>query len=356
MIVEVMNSIEEINNIKDEWIRLEKENNNSPYIKYEFIEKWIKNIYHNNEKIYIIIVTEENRVLGIAPLFIENRKIKFITVKEMKFIGNGDYKNILIDKNIKNPESIIKKIWDEIIRKSVEVDRLVLENINGRSQLGNYLLKDDRYNKDFIFYSEIPCLNLEDIRNKKRELNKPSKLNKFRNRLKKDFKYEFEYYESIDENMFSVIKNIHKEEQDYINYKNKSDHRRSIFFQEGLDKFYNDLIIGNENVKLFILRANNGDIINYRICFMENDGLYSWNTAYNIEYGEYRPNNILFYHIFNYLIEESNIENFDFGSGRYAWKFKWTNEFNNSYKFEKWNKSKFKNRFINRLLSLREAL
>ena len=355
MIVEVIDSIENLVKIKDEWIRLENQNHNIPYIKYEFIEKWIRNVFHRNEELYIITITEKNKVLGIAPLFIEKRKIKFVTIEEVKFIGNGDYKNILIDKN-KKSESIIKKIWDEIIRKSEEADRLVLENINGKSELGSYLLKDDRYNKDFIFYSEIPCINLEDIRSKKKELNKPSKLNKFRNKLEKNFKYEFEYYEFIDEKMFSEIKSIHKKEQDYKKNKNKSNHRRSIFFQDGLDKFYNSLIVDNENIKLFLLRAANGEIINYRICFMENDGLYSWNTAYNIKYGEYRPNNILFSHMFDYLIDEKNIDYFDFGAGRYAWKFKWTSDFNTSYKFEKWNNDKFKNRFIKRLLLLRKAL
>lgn len=356
MIVKVINSIEEITRIKDEWIRLEKENEKSLYIKYEFIEKWIKNVYFNNEELYIITIIEENKILGIAPLFIEDRKIKFVTVREMKFIGNGDYKNILIDKKIKNQESIIKKIWDEIIRKSKEIDRLILENINGKSELGGYLLKDDRYNKDFVFYSEIPCINLNDIRNKKKELNKPSKLNKFRNKLNKDYKYEFEHYEYIDKDMFSEIINIHKRQQDHINSKNDSSHRRSIFFQDGLDKFYNNLIVDNENIKLFMLRADDGEIINYRICYKENDGIYSWNTAYNIKYGEYRPNNILFSHMFNYLIDESRVEQFDFGSGRYAWKFKWTSDFNTSYKFERWNDSKFKNRLIKRLISFKGAL
>lgn len=353
MEIEILRTIEEIEEIKEDWETIEKMNNNNIYLKYGFIKKWCQHTFDKNEKIFIIILKDNNKIIAIAPLYIEIRKIFIFTIRELKFIGNGDYKNILIDTNYKNTDTLYKKILDAIIVNNNLYDRIILEKINGNSNLSNYFLKDDRFNENFNFYSEIPILNLKLIRDKEEELLKPSKLNKYRNKLKRDYNYKLDIIQDLDEITYNNIINIHKKEQDYLNSKYKNEKRRSIFFLSKLDKFYKDYLVGNNKLIIFVLKTDKEEIINYRICYMDNETIFSWNTAYNIDFKDYRPNNILFMEIFEYLLKETKYSFFDFGAGRYPWKFKWTKDFNIVYNFESWNEKNWKIKMIKKLINIK---
>ncbi|HHX70047.1 MAG: GNAT family N-acetyltransferase [Miniphocaeibacter sp.] len=353
MEIEILRTIEEIEEIKEDWETIEKMNNNNIYVQYGFIKNWVENVFDKNDVLFIIVVKEKDSILGIAPLYIQIRKILSFRIKELKFIGNGDYKNFILKEDFSNKYSIIKKILDVIFENDNLFDRIVLEKIESKSNLAYYFLKDDRYNKNFNFYNETPFLNLKKIRNGELKLSKPSKVNKFKNKLKRDLGYKFEVEENINKELFNEIINLHLEEQEYLKEEMNRRNRRSIFFQEGLNNFYKSTVVNNSKMILFILKTDNDEIINYKLCYKENKIIYSWNSAYNIKYESFSPNSVIYKEIFDYLLDFSDIEIFDFGAGRYPWKFKWTKDFNIVYNFESWNEKNWKIKMIKKLINIK---
>ena len=178
MKIKVIRTVEDLIKIKDFWEKIEKTNLEVPYINYEFVKNWIEKVFEKKDELFIITIINNEKVVAIAPLFIEKRKIKFIEIKELKFIGNGDYKNFLIDRNNISNEKAFKYIMDYIYENINLFDRVILEKINGKSEFSNYILKDDKYNNLFKYYNEVPILYLKDIRLGLKKLMKHSKLNK----------------------------------------------------------------------------------------------------------------------------------------------------------------------------------
>ena len=356
MKIKVIRTVEDLIKIKDFWEKIEKTNLEVPYINYEFVKNWIEKVFEKKDELFIITIINNEKVVAIAPLFIEKRKIKFIEIKELKFIGNGDYKNFLIDRNNISNEKAFKYIMDYIYENINLFDRVILEKINGKSEFSNYILKDDKYNNLFKYYNEVPILYLKDIRLGLKKLMKPSKLNKYKNKLSNEYNYIFEVKKCIDIELFLEIIQIHKAQQDYLNEVNNYNKRRSIFYLNKLDDFYSHYIVNNNNIVLFTLRSRDREIINYRICYLFDNILYSWNTGYNIKFKEYRVNNILFSEIFQYLLNETEIELFDFGAGRYPWKFTWTKDFNIVYNFEDWNIKNFKNKILRKIMNIKKNI
>ncbi|MDL2310519.1 GNAT family N-acetyltransferase [Peptostreptococcaceae bacterium OttesenSCG-928-C18] len=353
MNVIIINSLIELKKYEKKWLTLENKVNLKYYSKFEYLKYWIDEVISKGNELFIIAVDNGEEFCGIAPLYIEKRKAKFVEIKELKFIGSGDYFNFIVDESKKYNE-IYKLIFNEIDKNSSRYDRVILNYIDFESKLARYILMSEELSKSFNFLVEIPRLDFI----KCQKLNISKNMKNYRNKLLKDSNYKMEIIngDKIDDNLFKSIAKIHEEEQKYLSNEKNRINRYSILSEEVKGKVYNKLLVGNKNTIIFLLRDNTQEIIAYKICYFYENEYFEWNTGYNPKYSKYRPNNTLYIEIFNHLLNTEFKGVYDFGAGRYSWKYRWANQSNFVYEYDKFYNTNFKIKLYNKLKAIKELL
>lgn len=359
MQTKIITTTKEFHDMREEWETLQaKDPSISYYSTYEYVKAWW-DVYKEdkNKQLFIICVYQGKDIVGIAPLYITRRKKVFISWTELRFMGIGDYFGFIIDESKKNSQTIIKKIFDCINENSHKWDRLILTHIEKNSSLATYLFKSPVYYNNFNLLVEIPLLKIE--KNKTFtdfEKDMPKKTRKYRNKLNREVGYKFKVIDNIDEKLYSRITEVHTKEQSYlIKYKNRKD-RRALFEDEKRNKYLKSIICNNPKAIAFVLESNEGEIISYNLAYLHNNKLYSWNSAYNPKYADYRVTKVRYYEVFKFLYQNRIASTFDFGAGRYPWKFEWTNTFTSVYKLDFYREPSIKFKLLKALQMMKTIL
>ena len=335
----IITSYEEFLTLEEDWIRLEQQDPDAlVYNSFSFTKSWLK-VYEKDDDIspLIIVLYHNDKIAGIGPFYILKRKKLFLKWQELHFINQGDYHNLLLDRSIlSNVQKFIKEIVETIEEKGSLWDRMVLSYIDSKSDLAHYFLKNEKYNPLLKYLVESPTLYLnkfENFNDLKRGFSKNIK--NFKNKLKKETGYTFEIHNSINRDLYEQIAQLHRMEQKYLQEEKNKTARRSLY-NDALRNEYIELVSKQSPVILFLLRDSHGEIICYNYNFVFKKRLYSWNIAYNPTFKQYRTNSVLYYDLLHYLYERDDILEFDFGAGRYPWKYRWTKDFYLLYELDYW--------------------
>ena len=327
----IITATEDFANLKNDWQQLE---NKSPKITvfstFDYCFNWWKT-YENitKFKLWIIVVIHNKKIVGIAPLIIETFKIRLgIKIDIIKLLAYGDYHDLLIDKDKGAKINNIYKVIFSVIKKFDNAwDKISLTHIAHNSYLTNFLFKS-KFNKSFTPLIENPYIQLDNynsfddfIKN-----SAPAKTKQYRNRLKKTTEYKFEN-NSIKIHDCSVI---HKLEKVHLNKKGLV--QRHSIFEDKLKVQFIESLESLENIEIFSLRnLVTNKIIIYNWGFLKDSVYYSVNTAYDPMFENFSVGRVMYYEICNYAYKNKKFIRLDSGTGRYPWKFEWTNDFNLLY-------------------------
>ncbi|MFK5878237.1 MAG: GNAT family N-acetyltransferase [Flavobacteriaceae bacterium] len=328
MEVTVIKNIEELRGIKDQWEILENKScKKTIYNSYQFLYNWVVHQQANFENLAIICIHERNEIVGIAPLMLTNEKaLKVIRYKKLSFLGKGDFLNFLIESR-PNTKPIIAKIFDSI-HKLESWDKMDLTHLTKDSNLVKFLLRSSVYNSATIFFGENPVVyrnkHIDFLAYKKLHVRK--NVNNYYNKLRKNFDVNVKLYWGDDSDILTRISKIHIERNsDGKNRKSLFEHLETMSF---LRSIYEE-----GKITLTFCLENEHDIIAYVTCFIENDVIYVWNNSYNIKYEKFSPGDIIYMEAMKYFFgEKSQFNAFDFGGGRYPWKFQMTDDFISMYR------------------------
>ncbi|MDO5718309.1 MAG: GNAT family N-acetyltransferase [Tissierellia bacterium] len=339
MKVEIVKDESGLEMIKEDWLKLESGFNSSFYQTFPYNSLWWKYNKDEYRELFILVAYHNNISVAIAPLYLEKRIKGPLSWTELKFIGMGDYRDIIFDSSLINYKTVFNRIMDFVYENDYRWDRILLSYIQKNSNLNYYFFEDDRFRPYYRHLNENPLLRFEkdndfDII----ESRMPSKTRKFRNKLKREVGYKFDVIRKINEDLFEEISNLHIRQQKKMREDLGRVERRSHYEEKSKYDFFKALALLDGKSVLFTLRNTEGELIFYRHCYLHNRVLYSWNTAYDFDYRDYRLNNTAFYEIFKYLSEQDEIDIFDFGTGSYPWKFRWANDYNTIYELDIWNK------------------
>ncbi|GAB6927007.1 hypothetical protein JCM10914A_09900 [Paenibacillus sp. JCM 10914] len=348
--------------IREDWERLEKLDKQIAYYStFRFnYSWWLAFGEDRNYKLFIICCYRDQQIVGIAPLMIRRNDKMILSCNVLCFIGQGDYLDMLVDNRHYSAQSIIKNIFMAIQENSSEWDRISLTHIHMNSRLLHYLQRHDTYNPHIEYLTSCPRMNMreygsfeqlsEDIFNKKMR-KKPGK-------MQKQIPYTFRVIRgSQSEDIYDRISYVHKQEKDYLQNERGRTERRSVFDDEHNEAFYRTLFRGNEDVVIFLLESQDGEIIIYSCCYLFGNVSYDWNTGYTPKYaGFHGIADVLQMEIVQYLFENRVADQIDLGAGAYSWKFRWTNQFVVNYAMHYWNPSNFSSSLLHGLVKTRRFL
>lgn len=322
-------TIEGLVNLKEGWKSIESQWSDLAFFStYDYCFTWWEN-YQNesNLKLWVIVVIDNDKIVGIAPLIIETSKIRFGAQFDMiKFLANGDYHDFLLDKNVKRG-TIYKIIFSVIEEFGHLWDKINLTHISQNSPLVNFLFKSE-YNKSLYPLIENPYVQLN-IHSEFEDFvksNAPAKAKYYRNRLAKKVNYVFERnaITIADCAVVDIIEKMHVNNKGLVQ-------RHSRFDDKLLTQFIGSLE-SQGHIDIYSLRDLDTDaVIIYNWGYVKNSVFYSVNTAYNPLYADYRVGRVMYYELFNYSYNTKQFIRLDCGTGRYPWKFEWTDDFNLLY-------------------------
>lgn len=342
MEIKIIDNQEDFLSLKTDWEKLQDRAQDITYYStFHFLYEWYFNIaIQENTKLNIICVYEKNEVIAIAPLMIEERKFILFKASVLRFVGRADILSILIDKNVKR-QSVIKKIF-EVIDKELHWDKLELTHISANTDLAHFCLKSEEYNESLIHLGENPVLSIpKDLEfpvYKKQFFKK--NINYYRNKLKKDLNAQLEVVFG-DKELDSISK-VHVER----NSNSKS--RKSLFEDVDTFNFVKSLYKSEKTTITFLLKTEDGELISYATCYIFNKTVHNWNTSFNLKFRDYSAGDLIYFEMINYAFDNKDIiEKIDFGAGRYAWKFRMTNNFIPTYTLNLNNKKSKKNGLLN---------
>lgn len=353
----IIDTTEEFVALKEEWERIEALSEHTTYFStfhYNYTW-WDLNQTNTDYKLFILVVYNNNTIVGIAPLKLNKIKRRFHSYIVLEFLTHGDYADLLIDisTNI-HPRKIAGKIFEKIEEYNTIWDEFNLTHISQHTLIAEYIFTS-KFNRNFDYLIEVPYINFSKFVSfddyTKSFL--PKKIKQYINRLQREVNYEMIV---TNDNVLEQLSEIHVAEKNYLLSKGLVD-RHSLFEDEKKNEFLKSLYTCNDNVLTYLLldAQNNYQVMCYYTGYVYKNVYHSYNTAYNPKYQHLAVGKI-----FNYLIFESNQkekrwEIFDMGTGRYSWKFEWTNTFNLLYQLKVVNQRNKQMIFLEKLEKLLSA-
>ena len=347
--------------LKEDWERLQEQDEDVTYYStFEYNWTWW-DVYKNdkNKELFIIVVELKGVVIGIAPLIIEKVNKKILSYRCIRFLGRGDYLGIIINRgsNIKYG-TIIKEIFNFIESKNKYFERMTLTHIKDNSRLSAYMLKNKEYNKNFNYLIECPILKYKKFKNFDAYKNEFVSLNakRYSNKLQREIGYNFKVVSNHNEEVYKKISQLHINEQNYLAKNRGREERRSLYN----DKFYSEFVkrVYNNNSKVitFKIEDGNSNILTYDTCYLYKGVLHMWNMAYDTKYENYGLGKVINLEIQKYIFENNIADIFDFGAGRYPWKFEWTDDFIFDYQLDIWNEKTLKSKLLKKIYDIKKKM
>ncbi|MDO5017861.1 MAG: GNAT family N-acetyltransferase [Lagierella massiliensis] len=352
MEVKEIKTIEEFENcFKDIVYLWDKCEEKEIFYSPQFLKQYLRSF--KDENILYLLMYHNNRPSLLAPLKIVTRKISFFNWKELKFGLEGDFKNFILDNSLNNEDTLLKNIFKYI--EKLDVDRISLDNILPKTSLSKYILKNQKYSFSFYHQNMVPELDFREYENfKEFEKNFPANTRKYKNKLLREVDVKFEIVDDITEEFYDEIKKVHIAEKNYLKQAGRTK-RYSIYEDRKREDFIKNIQLNSKSVRVFILRdLQTGKIIVYRNCYISDDKLISWNTAYDPKYSKYSLSNGIFYFMFKELFKNNLHDKFNFGVGGYAWKFGYATGFDNIFILDYFKSEKGKR--ISKLINIKKAL
>ena len=292
--------------LKEIWNELLQKNEvNEVFLTYEFVTNWW-NVYGQGKELLLLKVTDNNEIIGIAPLMIENKVIKFIGDP------HSDYHDFIL---VKNKDAAIKEIFEYL--KSIKFKEVDLYEIKENSSTLD-ILRRLSYKKLEEVSSICPKIPIktyfEDYLKSQMSRDSRKKLRQKNNKFIKNngiFRHVEDVKNSSLENFFDV----HRKEWSRTKTPSK--------FNYDINKEFYKEIIKNVKSDFYVLEFDRKEIA-YHLGFIYNNKFISYTTAYDIDYTEYSPGLMLFYNLIKDIFD-MGLKEFDFVRGAEAYKYKFVN-------------------------------
>jgi CelD/BcsL family acetyltransferase involved in cellulose biosynthesis len=322
----VIKDVVELARLESEWNDLlNRSYTNTFFQRFEWLYYWAKYFISSDDEMIILIFRHNNLLVGIAPLFIANRQIRFL--------GDplSDYNDFIIDRKYKNDILMLilqhmKKLsqWDKIHLMEIPKESFTLDYF--RSNHPNFIISKIADSHNFKAKGSIDS-NLEEF-----ALLASGVLSK-RERLRRFMKSsKCSFVRASTRNEFDEFLNKLKEFHIQRWCKTSTP---SYFTKEIYNSFFDELylkLFENKSIEVSVVKSEN-EIIAAEICYVHDKKGYSYTTTYNAKYSNISPGNAHTIFLVNYFLS-LGFREFDFTRGDQDYKLQFTNSTSANYEVE----------------------
>ncbi|EKE03560.1 MAG: cellulose biosynthesis protein CelD [uncultured bacterium] len=333
MIIKHINGEREFEKLRADWNTLAICSTN----EFDWIYSWWMNNKDNNE-LQILVAQKDNKILGIAPLYINNSTaLKLIPIRKLTFLGGRLSDNIdFFIQEGEQKEIVFKSLLNHIF-EYLKFDLAEFNQIN--SCCPNFSLWQKyagQYGLNFEYTVESRKIRLSKFNSYEHYFEYLSKNHRksiryANNKIKNDnLKLNYVFKKDITKEDIKIVANINLKRQRYLY--NKGDLCRSCYFiDENKKNFITDYFCSNSSDKKMLIYMNNNDApIAYSLSILSKDTWSYWNGTFDPDYEKYAPKKMLTNEIIKHAFEKQ-YKIFDFMEGNEPYKADWTNESSQIY-------------------------
>lgn len=328
MIIEKVTKEEDFYNLREQWDNLLNESRlGNIFLTWEWLHTWWTVFRNSSRRLYLLLVKENNALIGIAPLYQE----KNIFFKQIRFLGDGivcsDYLGFIISPQFK--EQGFKVFLDYLARNRRDWDFLNFEVISmdkRQEAIFDAWCRENKYilgEKKTIPcpYIKLPATEEMFVENLSDDFRK--KIAYELRRLEKLGKVEWLYYDDRNEEKevqrkFDEFVVLHKKRWEGRGYL-----RRSPFSNKRFLEFHRkimEIFLAKKWVHFFCLDINSKTIAaHYNFIFC--DRLFHYLPTFDMDWSRYSPGQIILFDMIRYAISK-DIKIFDFLRGDEPYKMR----------------------------------
>ncbi len=324
--IEEVNTKEDFIKLREIWNKvLVESDDNNLFLSFKWLFTWWDNFGMKNQ-LMILLVKDNEEVVGIAPFYIGNeKKWQIFNRKIVRFIGDGisDYAGIIAVEN--REKQVISAVLDYFEKNKHRWCEIVLMELKEDSSLIKYLDGNDRqykWSNTVEVCSRCPFIEVKNsweeyysgISKKIRK-----ELKWLENKLARTAGYELMINkhkvspELLDE-IFSINKARLKEKNKSGWYENEEYYR---FISQILNVHEN-----NSNISISIIKID-GKIAAYAIGYIYDNKFNYWNVSIRSEYKGFSPGKVLLYHLIREMHLKRIVAEIDLLRGQEEYKYKW---------------------------------
>lgn len=314
--VRVFNQEEYFTGMRERWNTLLRHSAaDTIFLSWEWCWSWWKNFKQPNQVLFILEVTEEDKLKGIAPFYITTIPYLKSQIRRIDFISFGtvdaEYLDFIIEKGNERP--VLKAVFDYLLDHQGEWNFIYLGEIPENAvtipilkELASAHHLSIRSHRHDCAYVPLPD-NFDTYINSM-GYNFRKKLRHFTKRLEKGHTVEFIRTQS-PENLQTDLESLFRLHQKHW----QSEHFEGSFLNPQRRGFYHDmagLFMENDWLRLYSLRVD-GQYTAHQYAFEYNNKLFALQDGYDPDWGDKRVARVLRGYVFKQCIEKGLYE-YDF--------------------------------------------
>ncbi len=327
--VRLISNTEDFATIKQEWNDLLLiSDSNAIFLTWEWAFSWWENFSDSSHTLFILVITDNNKTIAIAPLVIIKRIFfGFFTIREINFLGkkivHGDYLDFIIASDCRQKE-VVKAIFQYLNTHRYQWDILRLTDIPSDSVNVEYIA-DTAHEYKYRFSRKLATIcPFVKLPKSWQELSLSlgrgfrNNLKKQKRRLQKQFELSFELYDSehINEEL-EVLWALHE-----MRWKSRG--MSGVFVDKRKRDFYRNIACRfskNNWLQLWFLKINSKPIGAF-FGFLYENKIYALQSGFDPEWSKYSIGQILLGNVMEQAIIIGCHE-FDFLRGTESYKYDW---------------------------------
>ncbi len=303
--LKLIDSEKDFRKIEADWDKLLIESgSDSVFLTWGWAYYWWKN-FAPELKIFIILVYEQESLVGIAPFYLDNIRNLLIKYKVLRIFGDQYFISRKLGFICKEGMehnffsavwdylSINKKYWDYSYIFGLQTDSVFLKEFQ--------LLAD----KKLVFYNEEKeSYSWVDLTNWNIYLSRLS--SRMRTKIRSLLKLFDNENEKIEFIISSSTEELDSQIDSFVNLHQTRWNRNKkagLFAIKGSRKFFSDVavyLLKNRRLSFFHLKYNN-KYAAHQYCLIFNNVVYLINEAYDCDFKVFEAGNMLRAKVFNYL-------------------------------------------------------
>lgn len=324
-----------LEDLREDWEALERRDPHATYyVTHRFVRAWWA-AYDGapGHALRLACWREGGRLVGVAPMSVRPGTRHGQPTRILRWASHGDFMTVLADPD---RADAVHKAFLDFMDQPEEWHSINLPGIPGDHPLAHHLLKSP-YNRNLTFLVENPYLDLSGFGSFEAFAahHLPSHTRKYRNKLLREKEVTFHVYRGDEEGILDRIAEVHRAEKRFLVESKDRTERHSLYEDERRLAHVRNVFTGTDDAVTFAYVDPAGAVVGYRTAYAHGRTLLSWNSAYLPEYDRYRIGKVIQYDILEHLLAERAYDVFDFGAGRYAWKFEWTPTYRATYRFQR---------------------
>ncbi|GAA1158281.1 GNAT family N-acetyltransferase [Ornithinicoccus hortensis] len=336
----IVRTAHDLSALREEWEHLETHDPATPfYVTHRFVDAWWQ-AYADAPgiELRVVVVRHNDQVVGIGPFSVRKQTRQGKPTRVLRWASHGDYMDVLLAPGA-HRATVCREIVEAATRSDVQ--RVHLGNVRTPGNLANHLLKTD-HNPEFTLHVENPFLDLTpyaDLDDFVDRAGLPSHARKYRNKLFRERDVTFRVFAGNEDNILERLGALHIAEKDFLVNERSRKERHSLFEDDARTSLVRSIFENPQAAVTFGYEDADHNLLGYRTCFRHGRTLLSWNSAYHPDLDAYRLGKVIQIDILEHLlsvpVEQREVDIFDFGAGRYAWKFEWTDDFRPTYQWRR---------------------